>query len=529
MSSLALVVAIGVTILVCNGLARRFGSAPPVPLLLAGILLGFVPALRAVHLPPEAVLLLFLPVLLYWEGFTSSIRQIRRDLRVIVLMSTVLVVLTAAGAAATAHALGVPWGPAWVLGAAIAPTDATAVGVLGRVLPRRVGTMLRAESLVNDGTALVLYALAVGVTLGAEHFSFGHLGLQFLLSYGGGVAIGIAVTWVVLQVRKRIADPFQHNLFAVITPLAAYLLAELVEVSGVLAVVASGLWVGRVSPQAFPAYARQQTRTVMSFLTTLANSALFVLTGLEAQNAVRGLNSVGLTSGVLIAAGVCAVIIGVRFGWLFTLPYVIRTVDRRPQQRDRRLGARPRTVMASAGFRGAVSMAAALSVPNTLASGEPFPDRDLIIFVTAAVIAVTLLVQAPLLPRIVRWSRMGDDHAAESERHTAEVAATEHALSELPATAERLGTDAEVAEQLRAEYDRRLHALRDGAADWQQQYTDLQLALLRDKHATIVRMHDNGDIDDEVLRSVQDHLDLEELQELRHARIRPVGPPPAGD
>jgi NhaP-type Na+/H+ or K+/H+ antiporter len=187
---------LGVTILVCAGVARRVGAAPPVPMLLAGVLLGFLPALRAAHLPPEAVLLLFLPVLLYWEGFISSIRQIRRDLRVIVLMSTVLVVLTAAGAAATAHALGMPWGPAWVLGAAIAPTDATAVGVLGRVLPRRIGTMLRAESLVNDGTALVLYALAVGVTVGGEHFSLGRLGLSFLLSYGGGVAIGLAVTYV---------------------------------------------------------------------------------------------------------------------------------------------------------------------------------------------------------------------------------------------------------------------------------------------------------------------------------------------
>src|SRR5262245_58953905 len=134
MSSLTLVVAIGVVVLVCSGAARRFGVAPPVLLLISGLLLGFVPLLRHVHLPPEAVLLLFLPILLYWEGFTSSWREIRSNLRVIVLMSTLLVVATAAGVAAAAHAFGVPWGPAWVLGAALAPTDATAVGVLGRVL-----------------------------------------------------------------------------------------------------------------------------------------------------------------------------------------------------------------------------------------------------------------------------------------------------------------------------------------------------------------------------------------------------------
>jgi CPA1 family monovalent cation:H+ antiporter len=138
-SSLALAVAVGVAVLVATGAARRWGIAPPALLLIAGVLLGFVPALRAVHLPPEAVLLLFLPLLLYWESFTSSLREIRSNLRVIVLLSTVLVAATAAGVAVVAHQFGMPWGPAWVLGAAVAPTDATAVGVLGRILPRRLG------------------------------------------------------------------------------------------------------------------------------------------------------------------------------------------------------------------------------------------------------------------------------------------------------------------------------------------------------------------------------------------------------
>ena len=150
--------------LVCGVLARRFGVAPPVLLLACGALLGFAPALRGVHLPPEVVLLLFLPALLYWESLTTSLREIRSNLRVIVLLSTALVILTAWAVAATAHALGLGWGPAWVLGAAVAPTDATAVGSLAAVLPRRILTVLRAESLVNDGTALVIYSLAVGIT-----------------------------------------------------------------------------------------------------------------------------------------------------------------------------------------------------------------------------------------------------------------------------------------------------------------------------------------------------------------------------
>jgi monovalent cation/hydrogen antiporter len=520
MSSLTMVVAVGLAVLVSSGLAARLRIAPPVLLLIAGILLGFVPLLRDVHLPPEAVLLLFLPVLLYWEAFMSSLREIRSNLRVIVLLSTLLVVATAAGVAAAAHALGLAWGPAWVLGAAVAPTDATAVGVLGRMLPRRIATTLRAESLVNDGTALVIYTLAVGITLGQEHLSAGRVAGMFALSYLGGVAAGAAVTFLVLQVRRRLTDPFQHNLLALLTPLAAYLIAEAVEVSGVLAAVVSGLWVGRVSPRLFPGDARRYVRTVLNFLTGLANAALFVLVGVEAQSAVRGLDHAEVAHGLLVAVVVCAVIVAVRFGWLFTSPYLIRAIDRRPQQRERRLSGRPRALMSAAGFRGAVSMAAALAVPHTLPSGAEFPDRDLIVFATAVVIAVTLLVQAPLMPRVMRWAGLGADGEAERERREAEITSLDRALAALPGLASRLGTGDEVREQLRSEYDRRLRVLRDGAEpsgpdgaaeDYERQYAELHLAVIDHRHDTVVRMRDEGRIDDEVLRRVQDGLDLEHV------------------
>ncbi len=529
MSSLELVVAIGIAVLACRTLARRLGLAPPMLLLAAGILLGFVPALRAVHLPPQAVLLLFLPILLYWESFTSSLREIRDNIRVIVLLSTILVALTAAGVAAAAHGFGLPWGPAWVLGAAVAPTDATATGVLSRVLPRRIAATLRAESLVNDGTALVIYALAVGVTSGQESFSVARLSGMFVLSYVGGVAIGLAVTWLSVQVRRRLTDAFQHTLLAVLTPLTAYLIAEAASVSGVLAVVVSGLWVGRVSPHLFPAYARQYVQTVMNFLTSLANAALFVLVGIEAQSAVRGLTTVGRARGVLMVVGISAVVVAVRFGWLFTSPYVIRLLDRRPRQRALRLGSRPRAVMAAAGFRGAVSLAAALAVPHLLDSGMPFPDRDLIIFVTAGVILVTLLVQAPLLPRVIRWARLTGGNESARERRRAEIAATEGAVASLPELAAQQGTDPGITDQLRAEYTRRLRVLRadqddvgaDDAAGWDQQYANLRSAVIAHKHDAVVTMRDNGDIDDEVLRQIQDNLDAEQVSVDRHRLDNP--------
>jgi len=528
-ASLELVVAIGLAVLVVTAVARRVHVPPPALLLVAGILLGLVPALQETHLPPEAVLLLFLPILLYWESFTSSWREIRSNARVVVLLSTVLVVLTAALVAVAAHALGMMWGPAWVLGAAVAPTDATAVSVLGRVLPRRLAETLRAESLVNDGTALVVYGLAIAVTAEGEELTAGRLGLMVLISYGGGIVAGLVVSWLTIQVRRRLQDPAQHALLALLAPLSAYLLAEAVEASGVLAAVVSGLWVSRVSPRLFPPAARRHVRTIMSFISALLNAALFVLVGLEVVSAVGNLGGDGLAAGLITAAAVSTAVIGARFGWLFTSPYLIRVLGRSPRQRRLRLGARPRTVMAAAGFRGAVSLALALAVPQTLGSGEPFPDRDVIVFVTAAVIAVTLLLQAPLLPAVVRWARLGNDEdAIERERRRAEIVALREALDALPGLVEQLGTDREVAEQLRTEYDRRLQILSatdhdepaaEDAVSRENQHVDLRVALLGRKHDTIVRLWDRNEIDDSVLQEVQAVFDLERVSVEKHRDI----------
>ena len=511
---------LGLAVLVCGALARRVGVALPVLLLACGALLGFAPALRRVHLPPEVVLLLFLPALLYWESQTTSLREIRSNLRVIVLQSTLLVVATAAGVAAAAHALGLQWGPAWVLGAAVAPTDATAVGVLGRVLPRRTLTILRAESLVNDGMALVIFAVAVGITAGQERFNAPYTGWLFLRAYGGGALAGALIAWLVINLRRRLDDPLLENTAILLTPFAAFLLAEEIDASGVLAVVVCGLILSQAGPRIDHPSAHQQGEAFWTLSAFLLNGALFVLVGLELQSAVRGLPSGALTRGLIAVGVVSATVIGVRFAWAFTTPYIIRALDRRPQQRLRRLGARARVVSAVAGFRGAVSLAAALAVPETVASGAPFPDRDLIIFVTAGVIVVTLVVQALLLPDVVRWARLPPDTSVEQERHLAETLATEEALAEIPRLAAELGTDAEIVNRLRREYEKHLrvlHAGDDGSDDepalrYDRQYSALRLAVLEHKRATVVRLRDQRRIDDTVLRQVERTLDLEEVR-----------------
>jgi monovalent cation/hydrogen antiporter len=507
-------------VLACGVLARRSGVAAPVLLLACGALLGFAPALRQVHLPPEVVLLLFLPALLYWESLTISLREIRSNLRVIVLNSTALVIATAAAVAVMAHALGLGWGPAWVLGAAVAPTDATAVGALAGSLPRRTITVLRAESLVNDGTALVVYGVAVGATASQESFSVLHIGWLFVLGYGGGALAGALIAWVAIQVRRRLDDPFLENVAIILIPFTAFLLAQAVHASGVLAVVVCGLIMGHVAPRLGHPAARQQTEAFWSLSVFLLNGALFVLVGLELQGAARSLTSAELSRGLALVGAVSAAVVGTRFAWVFTVTYVIRALDRRPQQRLRRVGARVRVVSAVAGFRGAVSLAVALSIPETVASGAAFPARSLIVFVTAGVIVVTLVLQGLALPAVMRWARIPRDTSAEAERHLADILATEEARAAIPQVAAELGTDPDIAERVRRETEKHLrvlHASDDGTDDepalrYDQQYTALRLALLARKRATVVRLRDERRIDDTVLLQVQRRLDIEEVR-----------------
>lgn len=373
MLGLELVVVLGTTVLLCGVLAPRLRISRPVLLLACGVLAGLVPSLSKVRLEPDVVLLLFLPVLLYWESLTASLRSIRRGLRGVVLVSTLLVIATAGAVAVTAYAFGLPWGPAWVLGAAVAPTDATAVAALGRLLPQRSMDMLKAESLVNDGTALVVYGVAVGVTTGGEHLGWGHVSWLFLVAYVGGAAAGAFVAWPALHILRRLNDPMLSNVLALLTPFAAYLLAESVEASGVLAVVVCGLLVARAAPEASNAAARTVGYPFFGMATYLLNATLFVLVGLEIPSAVGDLTSTTLTTTLAIVLVVFLVLVTVRIAFLFLSAYAIRALDRRPEQRLRRVSHRSRIVSGLSGFRGAVSSPSCSPSPPPWTTAPPSP------------------------------------------------------------------------------------------------------------------------------------------------------------
>jgi CPA1 family monovalent cation:H+ antiporter len=512
-----MVVLLGAALVMCGLLARRDPIAPAILLVLVGVLVGFVPHLRHAQLPPEVVLLLFLPALLYWESLTTSLREIRNNLRVVVLTSTALVVATAAAVAVAAHGLGLAWGPAWVLGAALAPTDATAVGVLARDLPRRTVTVLRAESLVNDGTALVLYGLAVGVTVGEEHLTGWHVSWLLVVAYVGGVLSGGLVGLLSWQLRRRMDDPMLEGIAVLVTPFAAFLLADVIHASGVLAVVCCGLFMSQVTPRITGAATRQIIIPFWALSTTVLSSALFVLVGLSAQSAFRGLTSTSLLRALLDTLVVTAVVIGVRWVWTYSTPYVIRILDHRPAQRERRTGARQRMVSAVAGFRGAVSLAAVLAVPHQVDSGAPFPDRDLIVLMTCGVIVLTLL-QALLLPAVVRFARLPADDSVAEEVHLAEVYTLDAAIEAIDVTAAELGSGELVVDRVRHELDKQRTLLAAAGADddpviqHHDQYTSLSLALIGRRREALLELRDEQRIDDIVLRRVQARLDNDEVR-----------------
>ncbi|MDI9892864.1 Na+/H+ antiporter [Microbacterium sp. IEGM 1404] len=450
MQGLEVTVLLGLAMLVGTVLAPRLRVATPLVLLVIGLALGFVPELRQIELPPETVLLLFLPVLLFREAWTTSLRSVRRSLRYIVPMSTLLVVASAFAVAGVATWMGVPWEAALVLGAAVAPPDATAVAALGRLLPERTFMKLKAESLTNDGTALVLYSIAVSLLIGDQITPWQITGMV-LLSYVGGAAAGVAVAALAYLALRRMESTLTINLTLTLVPFVAFLVAEIVHASGVLAVVFAGLIVAWIAPRITTAMSRRAADATWPFGVYLLNGALFVLIGLEIQLVLHEISpsEIGMLLLITVAAWIVLALVRYLFQWFFS-PF-----SRPGPSSSRSLRHRSRVVSTVAGFRGAVSLAIALSVPLTTADGSPVAGRDAVVFVTAGVIVLTLLVQGPLLPAVIKWAKLPTDDAAVEEFELAQRAISGAALLALDDLAVEHGISDVVKDRARQEgYER---------------------------------------------------------------------------
>jgi Na+/H+ antiporter len=523
MEGLIVVVGIGVAVVAGNALAPIVRIPVPLTQVLLGFLLGFVPGMEHLSMPHEVVLMLFLPALLFWESLTTSKNAIRRDLRGILITSTVLVVATAFAVAWMASSLGIPWAAALILGAAVAPPDATAAAALAKGLPQRQFMLLKAESLTNDGTALVVYSIAVGLALGG-HYTPWDITRMALVSFLGGILIGIAMAAVAYPVFSRLSDPIVINMALIVTPYAAYLAAELVHASGVLAVVVCGLISSALSNRLSTPQSRTQAEHAWPLATSLLNGALFLLVGVETHLLVFrfDLSKLLLLTGV--AAAVAATLVVSRFLFLQLTVTIIRALDRSPEQRKRRMSYRARLVSGVAAFRGAVSLAIALSIPLTMNDGSPFPYRDEVVLIAALAIVIGITVQGPLLPRVIAWAARGGHAGDQEEAELSEEQRISEArleiLSivrpELPALAERAGVSPRVAEEMTNRIDTIAAHMNSGddetgEASELAALERLHVAVIARKREILRQLVRERRVDDETARILRARMDLEEI------------------
>jgi CPA1 family monovalent cation:H+ antiporter len=518
------IAALLVSVAVLNAVANWLTVPYPIVLVVGGLALGLLPGMPEIQLPPDLVLLLFLPPLLYSGSFFADLPALRRDARVISLLSIGLVLATTVAVAVVAHAaFGLPWAMAFVLGAIVSPTDPTAAtAILRRVgAPRRLVNVLEGESLVNDATALVTYKVALAAAVGTG-FSAADAGLRFVGSAGGGIAIGLLVGYLIGEIRSRIDDPNTEVTISLFTGYAAFLPADQLGVSGVLATVTAGIYLGWRAPRLASPQTRLQAYAIWEMLIFLLNATLFILIGLQLPIVAEGLRDSGVATAVAVAdaALVCALVVAVRFAWIFGTTVLIRALDRRPQQRDRRVGARLRVLSGWSGMRGAVSLAAALALPLSTDAGASLPGRNLILFVTFGVILFTLLGEGLTLPALIRRLDIHDDGGEEEgEEVRARLAAATAALDRLEVLADEEWTREDTITRVRGQYEfrRRRFKVRagkvedeDGIEDRSLSYQRLMHELYTVQRLAIVDLRDRGDISGEVMRRVEHELDLEE-------------------
>ena len=507
-----------VAVAVLASAARAFGIPYPIVLVVGGLLLGFLPGLPEVTLDPDLVLVIFLPPLLYSAAFFANLYDLKADLRAISLQAIGLVLATMCAVAVVAHALieELPWAAAFALGAIVAPTDPLAATAIARRLnvPRRIVSIVEGESLVNDGTALVAYRVAVAAAVGGT-FSLFEAGLEFVLGAAGGILIGLAVGALIVEIRRRIDDPPVEITLSLLSGYAAYLPAEALHASGVLAAVTVGLVVGWQAPRISSAQQRLQGYAVWEILVFLLNALLFVLIGLQLPAILDGLSGSSTASLIGYAVAISLAVILMRLAWVHSIVFVVRALDRRPEQRARRGSWRARTVVAWCGMRGSVSLAAALALPSD------FPQRDIVLFLTFAVILATLVLQGLTLPTVIRLMRLPEDDQEEREELLGRRAATEAALARLDELAAADWTRDDTAERMRGLYTYRRNRLAarsgddDGGEDFEhrsKKYQKMVRSVLDAQRDEIVRLRDAGEISNEVMHRLERELDLEDAR-----------------
>jgi CPA1 family monovalent cation:H+ antiporter len=504
-------------------IARKVALPYPVVLVLVGLVLSFIPRLPEVKLDPNIVFYFFLPPLLYPAALFTSWRDFRRNLRPIVLLAIGLVLFTMIVVACVAHAIipSLPWAAAFALGAIVSPPDAVAAtSVIRRLaVPHRIVSILEGESLLNDATALVALQFAVAALVTGK-FSLGQASLRFVWAAAGGIGFGLLVGFAIRWVHRHLDDPPVQITISLLTPFLAYLPAERLHASGVLAVVASGIYLGWHSPLIVTARYRLQAFAFWEIVVFLLNGFVFTAIGLQLPGILRSLRGESLLLPIENALLVSAAVVLVRIAWVFPGAYLPFLLNKELRRREPLPEWQNVLIMAWSGMRGVVSLAAAFALPYILPDGSPFPGRNYILFLTFSVILVTLLFQGLTLPIVIRKLCIKADDSTDEEERTARLKANKAAIELIEKVRANGAFSTDTVDRLRAEYDERVEQLQlcaDNPDDCRgeiatPQYQRLQREALSVERQTIIRLRNERVINDDALRRIQRDLDLAEAR-----------------
>src|SRR6266516_4711235 len=500
--------------------ARKIRIPYPILLTIGGVVLALIPGLPAIHLEPELVFNLFLPPLLYPAAVYTSWRDFRANLRSILPLAIVLVLLTMMATAYLFHGLvGLPLAVGFVFGAIISPPDAVAALAVTKTLrvPRKIIVILEGESLINDASSFSSFRFAVAAVMTGT-FSLEQASLQFLLVAAGGIGVGLAVGWLVTQLQKRLDDPPVQTMFSLLTPYVAYFSGERLHVSGILAVVIAGIYIGWRAPRILSGRMRLQAFPVWEMVTFILNGILFMLIGLQLPQVMDALAPGPATRVAWLAIVFVAMIVLVRFVWVFGATYLPRLLL--PTFRRKNPAPWKQTALiAWTGMRGADSLAGALAIPLVFANGQPFPGRDLILLLTFCVIFATLVLQGLTLTPLVHWLKIKDDRITEREERLARLKANEAALARLEEIASSKRAPPKTVERLRSEYEDRIRQLRieepDGASMsrlFSRDFEELASEVLQAERDMVIQLRNEEAINDQALRRIQRDIDLAEAR-----------------
>ena len=516
MEVLVTVLVVLVVVAIVYEIAQRVGVPYPSLIVLGGVGLAFIPALPRLALEPDLVLLVFLPPLLFGAAVSTPLRDLRRNLFAIGRLSIVLVLVTTAVVAFVAQAAipSLGWPAAFALGAIVAPTDALAATTVFRRLgmPRIVVTLIEGEGLLNDATALIAYRFAV-VAVASGTFILSQALGSFVVAAVGGIVIGVAVGIVAGEILRRLDDPPVEVALSLVIPFAAYLPADALKLSGVLAAVAAGLVIGRRLGTILTPNSRVLWLSTWKMVGFILNGFVFVLIGLQLPEILAGLGTRSAAEILGLVALVSGAVIGTRFIWVYTASLLPGSPRRVIARQDPRLARRLVFVFGWAGLRGAVSLAAALALPST------FPERNLILLLTFGVIVVTLVGQGLTLPLVIR--RVGWDGAEPDgdEPTFARAAAYQAGLDEVERARPNWPTHQPLFDRLESGLrDRGGHLATEDPTETEErrqeriEHEEIQRGVIAAQRQAVIELRDRGEINDQTLRIVERELDLEELR-----------------